>query len=575
MLRRLEAANLFLQPVDAARRWYRYHPLFSSQVLATHLREAPGEAEAGHRRASAWFEARGLARDAIRHALAGHDISHAVALLEAALADLAKEGQVTDFDAWLTQVPAETRANPRLALAFTWSAMYRGELGQVRDRVGAVERLLAGHPEPDAAAARDYACQVASLRSWLALFLDLDPAAGLTRARQAVALAPGLEPMIQAGAVHCLAHAHFAAGDVAAADRAFGDSVALAQAGGSVYSEILVTYFWAATMLEAGRLTVARELCLWLLARHAEPAAHAALLTPIHYALALIEYERSELEAAERWLALVGAAEVKIGYAAAAARLLAARVALARGEAVAVGEAAAALPYVSFRSALAPGPHALDVWLRTGRVDLARAAARAWGLGNLPPGPLTLAELTARAAILRADGDPRASLALTAQLGPIAEGARLDGHAVRILIERALALAAAGDGAGALGALGRALDLAAKEGFVRAFVDAGPEMAALLQLACARGDGGPYARTLLDAFGPARGAEPLTAREREVLALLARRMSYAEISAALVVSLNTVRTHVKSIYAKLGVGSAEEAVARAGEGAFGTRRRGV
>lgn len=575
MLERLEHANLFLQPIDAERRWFRYHPLFSTQVQAHYLRRAPLDVEEGHRRASEWFEAKGSASEAIRHALAGRDYPHAVLLLDHTVMDLAKQGQVFDFDTWLSQVPAETtHSNPRLGLAFVWAAMYRGDLRQVRERLAVVERLLERQPEPDRTVAADYACQVASLRAWLALFQELDPIKGREYAERATAFCPGLEPSIQAGAFHCLAHALYAAGDIPGADRAFGESVTLAQAGQSIYSEVLVTYFWVGYLLELGQLRLARELCLWLVARCQREAGGAALLTTIYYALALIDYERNDLASASTYLELVSGFAMPVGYAATALRLFAARIRLARsGE---PGDAAPmALPdFVSFRSAAAPGPHAIDLWLRLGQVDAARMAARSWGLNGLRPSIISMAELLAWARILRAGGDPQSSLELLDWLDVIAGTGGLKGHLIQLRIQQALAYREMGDGLRAHAAITDALDFAQGEQYCRSFVDAGPEMAGLLRgvSGSASSDGHAAAKRLavqlLPAF-PAHAAEalpplaePLTAREREVLSLLARQMSYGEISETLVISLNTVRTHIKSIYAKLSASSAEEAVER-------------
>jgi LuxR family transcriptional regulator, maltose regulon positive regulatory protein len=59
--------------------------------------------------------------------------------------------------------------------------------------------------------------------------------------------------------------------------------------------------------------------------------------------------------------------------------------------------------------------------------------------------------------------------------------------------------------------------------------------------------------------------EPLSRREREILRLLATDLSGPEIARELVVSLNTVRTHTRNVYAKLGVSSRRAAVRRADE----------
>ena len=125
---------------------------------------------------------------------------------------------------------------------------------------------------------------------------------------------------------------------------------------------------------------------------------------------------------------------------------------------------------------------------------------------------------------------------------------------------------------GALVPLERAVRLAGAEGHVRVFVAEGAPMVLLLEALAARAPGPGHLRRLLDAVapgGPPTSAEaqglpdPLTRRELEVLALLASDLSGPAIARQLVVSLNTVRTHTKGIYAKLGVDSRRGAVARA------------
>jgi LuxR family maltose regulon positive regulatory protein len=135
--------------------------------------------------------------------------------------------------------------------------------------------------------------------------------------------------------------------------------------------------------------------------------------------------------------------------------------------------------------------------------------------------------------------------------------------------------------------LSRALMLAEREGYVRIFVDEGPPMAALLIQVARRGAPvAEYAVRLLAALdeGPGVGeqgakskplipeprsliplAEPLSQRELDVLRLLGTDLSGPDIARELMVSLNTLRTHTKNIYDKLGVNSRRAAVHRAEE----------
>jgi LuxR family maltose regulon positive regulatory protein len=158
------------------------------------------------------------------------------------------------------------------------------------------------------------------------------------------------------------------------------------------------------------------------------------------------------------------------------------------------------------------------------------------------------------------------------------EGGRT-GSVIEILVLQALAHQTQGDIPAALGSLQRALTLSEPEGYVRVFVDEGPPMASLLKAAAraAHGEHGGiaqnYAGRLLAATNRTGGntpftqslIDPLSERELEVLGLLGTELDGPDIARELIVSLNTVRTHTKNIYAKLGVNNRRAAVRRAQE----------
>jgi LuxR family maltose regulon positive regulatory protein len=131
------------------------------------------------------------------------------------------------------------------------------------------------------------------------------------------------------------------------------------------------------------------------------------------------------------------------------------------------------------------------------------------------------------------------------------------------------------DRARALEILGEVLALAEPAGFHRSIVSGGPTVRSLLEALPATGSTGRYVDGLLAAahrFIPPRRvapqaglAEPLSDRELTVLRYLASRLTTTEIARELYLSVNTVRSHVKAIYRKLGVSSRAEAVQRGRE----------
>jgi LuxR family maltose regulon positive regulatory protein len=162
--------------------------------------------------------------------------------------------------------------------------------------------------------------------------------------------------------------------------------------------------------------------------------------------------------------------------------------------------------------------------------------------------------------------------ALTARLLAAAEASGRTGSAIDVLVAQALAFGAVGDARKALASLSRALELARPEGYVRVFLDEGAPLLSLVRRVPEDAVAGDSAAALLAMAESRTGArpdaagqglvEPLSQRELDVLHLLAGDLDGPAIAAQLFVSLNTVRTHTKNIYAKLGVNSRRAAVSR-------------
>jgi LuxR family maltose regulon positive regulatory protein len=199
------------------------------------------------------------------------------------------------------------------------------------------------------------------------------------------------------------------------------------------------------------------------------------------------------------------------------------------------------------------------------------------------------------ARVLTAQGHPERALGLLRRLEEAAESQGRTGSVIAIRLQRALALAAGDDLRAAATELAAALALAAPQGFIRVFADEGPPMARLLALVAddrrdkgdhrgthdpAPGVSFPYLVAVRRACEPREATqlatvppavripaliEALTARETEVLELLAVGASNQQIAERLVVTLDTVKKHVTHVLAKLRANNRTEAVARARE----------
>jgi LuxR family maltose regulon positive regulatory protein len=217
------------------------------------------------------------------------------------------------------------------------------------------------------------------------------------------------------------------------------------------------------------------------------------------------------------------------------------------------------------------------ILLRQG--DLAGAQARAADQGTAG----------CRALVHLARGEPAAALAVIVPRREEAEARAWVDERLNMTVLEALALWGCGEAEGAVAVLGAALSLGEPARIVRVFVDAGPQLEPLLRAAAARGVRPQFAGVLLAALGeeapplPSGGAsgqgvdpssyratpaavplpEPLSARELEILGLIAAGRSNQEIGARLYLALDTVKGHNRRIFDKLGVQRRTEAVAKA------------
>jgi LuxR family transcriptional regulator, maltose regulon positive regulatory protein len=146
LLEQIEAAGLFLVPLDEVRGWWRYHHLFADLLRARLRAERPGQVVQLHRNAAAWSTEHGLVDDAIRHAIGAGEMTWAAQLIEQNFdAVHSQRGEAVTVQRWLSGLPAGLiRSRPRLLLAPAVPQATGGRLAAAEQLVDAAE---AAHPD--------------------------------------------------------------------------------------------------------------------------------------------------------------------------------------------------------------------------------------------------------------------------------------------------------------------------------------------------------------------------------------------------------------------------------------------
>ncbi|HEU4899412.1 MAG TPA: tetratricopeptide repeat protein [Actinomycetota bacterium] len=603
MLESLDRANLFLVPLDDSRRWYRYHHL-SADVLHTHLLdEQPDRMAVLHRGASQWYEQHGEPSQAIRHALAAGEVERAAELVELAIPAQRRDRQEATIRGWLDALPDDVvRVRPVLAVSFIGALMAIGELAGVEDRLRDVERWLeptgggadgaltppVGTVVVDEGEFRRLPGVVKMYRAALALVRG-DASATIGHARQAIDRAAAEDDLTRAGASALLGLAFWGGGDLEAAHRAYAAAADGLRRAGYLADVLGCSITLADIRITQGRLGEALrtfEQALRLASSQDGTALRGT--ADMYTGMSQIAYERNDLPAARQQLLRARELGEQTWLPQNPYRW---RVAMARVR-EAEGDLAGALDLLDeaqrvylgdFSPNVRPIPALrARVLVAQGRVADALAWAREQGLSATDDlsylrefEHVTLARvLAARSRAQRSAAPADDAARLLRRLLEAAEAGERTGSVIEILVLQALTHDARGDVPAALAALERALTLAEPEGYVRVVAGEGPPMASLLRRVARQRPSWDYVRRLLHAGGtqarptaPAgqRLVEPLSERELDVLRLLSSDLDGPDIARELTVSLNTLRTHTKNIYAKLGVNNRRAAVRQAAE----------
>jgi LuxR family maltose regulon positive regulatory protein len=562
LLAELERENLFVTRLDDERCWYRFHPLFAD-VLRARLPER--EVRDLHRCASAWYEASGMPDEALRHAVAGHDVERSIRLFRHDF-----EAMRSDSRSLLSRMallPDETiRQHADLAACKAWLLYLEG----ATDEATQYRRIALAPAEAGA--------RTRGLLETFEAYVELnwgEPARAAVHAREALSRYGDERPPCTIMALSYLGQAQALTGQRRAAIGTLRQAYQFANsihAGGRSLDALLHV---ALLMRDEGRLLEAIELCN-AAARRFSDAEGQPLRSAgrVHLALAALQYERDELPAARASLeiGLRLCRELGVVYYVLVGYRLQALLQLADGDREAAMATLAAARGLAASSGSPRRQHladamAADIQLRVGNLEAAARCVRDLTDGAGDTALHEVDMLSAR--LLVAQERFALALDLLDRLERAARDEGFEGDLISILVLRALSLRALGSPAAAVEALERALSLAACCGLRRVFVDHGPTLAPLL--AEARAGAPELASSLLarvEALSRGPGGadalhEALTRKELQILALLDLGLKNREIAEQLGLTLGTTKQYVNRLFGKLGVRNRIEAITRA------------
>jgi LuxR family maltose regulon positive regulatory protein len=579
ILSRLQHDDFFISLLDADEGWYRYHPLYAQALQVLLRQKSPALLRELHARASDWHYSHDHLFEAIRHAQAIHDNERITRYIGDSYRRLIMQGDIVTVMRLLDALPAErVRSNARLAIAYAWSHIYAMQFGKLERYLSLA--LSAAEAETSDEQRMHVRAEVMALRAvYESVYGDAGKA--MTLSHEAAAIADPDDALLQMVLGVSYGNAYRARGQVNEALRSYEATVRLGQSEGHYTLASLGEVRLSQMMLAAGRLHDARARLQAIADSHlsirGEPVLFAAetllLLGGTHY-------ELNELSAAMDCISRgIEAAEITSNSVAliyntvpAVQTLLACR---SQREAQAFIERVAGLASHMQSPAPAAIADAHRAWFQclTGQHLQAAAWAEHYA---------TEAGRAALLALFRDEADQAQALVCAAQgkwqqaarvLRTLMEDAQAAGRARTVMAARvqlALLLETTGQHEPARAELLRALAMAEHEGCIRTFIHWGEPMHRLLM--AVRGRAGDvlhdYIERLLDAFPlEQRGAdtliEPLTAREMEILQMLACGSTNADIAGRLIISTGTVKAHTNRIFGKLGVRNRTEAAARA------------
>jgi LuxR family maltose regulon positive regulatory protein len=617
-LAELLRANLFISALDATESWYRYHPLFANSLRTQLQKLEPQLIPQLYRRASCWYEQHEDMEEACDYAFLAGDLPHAANLTARLLPHLVEQGHFERLKHWLSQLPPDLiAASPQLYVTMPWLQSLGKHAPENAEQVlQRMEEYVQGQQQDTSASWAEPQSALTLFRAITALGQN-KPLRAFKLAREALrtltARETDLSHLITRFLQIILSLTYGARGNLVQAERILLD-LSVSQSAAPLSLNMAATFLLGELYKAQGQLrklgalyegvlqAVGARLNLapmplllqgfllmrraslfyeWTLLPEAADTMQQVLAILPRAEIGIIMPERSSLRPSLAFGLWVQAhIELAQGQPEAARHFLK-RV---RSQPAIYGE----LPPGKERPSVDVPMLAARLALACGQLEEAERWEHSCGI-SIEDAPVTLLEsrqmfaYLTLARILIARGRTQSTETALSQALVLLDHWRdcalhlgFQGWFIEVQMLTALALQAQGKTRKALITLGPILAQAEPEGYVRLFADEGQPMAQLLDQISAYTTASPgYIQRIQTATSstdqptasraPQPLIDPLSARELEVLALLAEGYSNQQIADRLVISLNTAKRHVKHILARLAATNRTQAVARARE----------
>lgn len=584
LIEHLRTNNLFLIPLDDENRWYRYHHLFQRLLLGQLKQQSNADDVSKlHIRAGKWLAGNGFIDEAVRHAVAGNDISGAACLAEQHRKTMLNGDQWYIFEKWMDLLPdSEIEQRSELLMARVWSCYYQGQNAAIPPMLAAVESLLRNAPDEQHLYGEIY------LFNAVFSFWQGDIALSRKYINDALERIPETHPMVRGFAEMYFGLAGCMDGQAGHVLQVLSDRLNHSSIDAPRKMRLITTLIWV--HLISGDLVAAstrNKQLMDLSTENNSAIFHAWGL----YHQGVIHFCRSELDSAIQYLdksSQTGYLILKRANVDCLAGLSLAYQALQQAD-----KANQTVARVFESTDLLNDPTSLAVVnackdrlsLLRGETVIADGVQKPGQASDIQPMVFWL-EVPAitNCRVLVAEGSDAGLREAEKRLSSYLRLNQSHHNTFRVIEIMALqsqAVYRQGRLDEALSLLGQAIKMAEPGGWVQPFVDLGPAMADLLQQLHQQNVSVDYIERILSEFKenqiplPSHSPspqfppstspliEPLTHREQDVMELLAQRFQNKEIADQLCISPGTVKGHLKNIYSKLGANSRRDAVARA------------